>query len=241
LPGVQRQVTGFFFPELSALRAKGEQTSSRFWYVALRGRPRGPFSAAELVTLAKFGRLGGASMLWRPGFSSWARVDSSEPGGLEDLTWLLGVIEERRQRERAAEQGAQQQLGIRPVLLTRSKTGSAPAFLPSAEMATPHGLLPAMFGGGNDASGAFIDPLSGAPADPRPGAMVASAVDDASSGGFSWQAEPSRVRTVVRVGRSMRNMALVLGASVAIGLVAGVLVAAAGAPWVRLIGVLNLP
>src|SRR5581483_10804150 len=49
LPGVNRQVTGLFFPELEAMNAKS--SSSRIWYAAIDARPRGPFSASEMVSL----------------------------------------------------------------------------------------------------------------------------------------------------------------------------------------------
>ena len=131
LPGVNRQVTGLFFPELEELRAHGKNVSSRVWYAAVGGRPRGPFAATEMVALAEKGKIRESTLVWRPGFATWLQVrhPSASLGGVDDLSWLAKIVRARKVREREAQTKAEQRLGIKPVSLTRTTSGRRPSAL----------------------------------------------------------------------------------------------------------------
>ncbi len=102
LPGVGRGVTGVHMPRASAAMP------GRDWYAAFGGRPRGPFSRAELELLAEQGRVRSSTLVWRPGFAEWRRVKDRD----RDLEWLRGVVVERKRRERAASDKAAREHGI---------------------------------------------------------------------------------------------------------------------------------
>ncbi len=126
MPGVHRQVTGLFFPELDQLQLEGKPTSSRVWYAAIDTRPRGPFSAAEMMSLAERGKIRDATMVWRPGFGSWKKVRNGDISTGEDLSWLRKIVLARKLREiDAAERAEEVALtGRMPkVQLTRTKAG----------------------------------------------------------------------------------------------------------------------
>lgn len=126
MPGVHRQVTGLFFPELDQLQLEGKPTSSRVWYAAIDTRPRGPFSATEMMSLAERGKVRDATMVWRPGFGSWRKVRNGDISTGEDLSWLRKVVLARKLREMDAAERAEEtaQTGRMPkVQLTRSKAG----------------------------------------------------------------------------------------------------------------------
>lgn len=123
LPGVHRQVTGLFFPELEELKNRGEKNAGRVWYAAIGNRPRGPFSASEMMSLAEKGKVRDSTLVWRPGFSSWKKVKHGESGTAEDLSWLRKLVLARKLREMDAQERAQQRLGIQPVNLTRTSSG----------------------------------------------------------------------------------------------------------------------
>lgn len=130
LPGVNRQVTGLFFPELEELeerKSRGQSAASRVWYAAIDNRPRGPFSATEMMGLAEKGKIRDATLVWRPGFSSWKKVKHGEAGTAEDLSWLRKIVLARKLREMDAQERAQQRLGILPVKLTRTSSGGRKA------------------------------------------------------------------------------------------------------------------
>jgi hypothetical protein len=126
MPGVHRQVTGLFFPELDQLQVEGKPTSSRVWYAAIDARPRGPFSATEMMSLAERGKIRDATMVWRPGFASWKKVRNGDISTGEDLSWLRKIVLARKLREIDAAERAEEtaQTGRMPkVQLTRSKAG----------------------------------------------------------------------------------------------------------------------
>lgn len=123
MPGVNRQVTGLFFPELEELKSQGKNTSSRVWYAAIQNRPRGPFSAAEMIALAERGKVRDSTLVWRPGFSSWRKVKHGEQGTPEDLSWLRKPVLARKLKEMDAAEHQAQRMGIQPVNLTRTSSG----------------------------------------------------------------------------------------------------------------------
>lgn len=127
IPGVHRQVTGFFFPELEELRGEARQLqSSRLWYAAIQNRPRGPFAASEMIELAEKGKIRDATLVWRPGLSSWRKVrQGGEAGTAEDLSWLRKPVLARKLREIEARERAQQAGTIPAVQLTRTSVGGA--------------------------------------------------------------------------------------------------------------------
>lgn len=132
MPGVNRQVTGLFFPELDRLTLEGKQTTSRVWYAAVDGRPRGPFSASEMMGLAERGKIRDATLVWRPGYPSWKKIRHGDAPGSEDLSWLRKVVLARKLREMDAQERAQDRLGIAPVQLTRTSAGrNRPSLAPT--------------------------------------------------------------------------------------------------------------
>ena len=144
MPGVNRQVTGLFFPELDQLSLEGKVTSSRVWYAAVDGRPRGPFSASEMLSLAERGKIRDATMCWRPGFGSWKKVRHGEASSNEDLSWLRKVVLARKLREMDAQERAQDRLGITPVQLVRTSAGkNRPSLAPTWQGGAP-GMPPAL-------------------------------------------------------------------------------------------------
>jgi hypothetical protein len=134
--GVHREVTGLFFPAL-----EGKAPSSRVWYAAIDHRPRGPFSAAEMLSLAERGKIRDATRVWRAGFASWTKVRA----GSKDLSWLRKVVLARKLREMDAQERARARLGIAPVQLVRTSAGKnhpSLAFAPHAVGVT--GMPPAL-------------------------------------------------------------------------------------------------
>jgi predicted Zn finger-like uncharacterized protein len=114
-----REVTGVFLPLLSSADAP-KHGSAHFW-AAIAGRPRGPFTAGELTTLAEAGKVRAGTLIWRPGASSWHPLkDVTE----FDVSWLRDAVVRRRRREQAAEQEALARRGIAPVVLTRQAAGA---------------------------------------------------------------------------------------------------------------------
>lgn len=127
LEGVNRQVTGLFFPELDELQREGKPVSTRVWYAALGGRPRGPYSASEVITLAQKGKVRDATLVWRPGFAAWKRVQDGDAGTAEDLAWLKNIVTARKMREREADERAKAR-GFSTLNLTRSSAGGLASF-----------------------------------------------------------------------------------------------------------------
>jgi hypothetical protein len=177
MPGVHRQVTGLFFPELEEMDAKS--TASRVWYAAIDARPRGPFSATEMVSLAEKGKIRESTLIWRPGFKTWLQVKSEIS---DELSWLKKIVGARRQREREAQQRAEQRLGIKPVSLTRTTSGKKSSY------------------------------VSGAPGMPPPLPEDAEDEHPAlSSASFAWRAEEMPPRAPTAVRRRQRSTLALLG------------------------------
>ncbi|MBI1947963.1 MAG: zinc-ribbon domain-containing protein [Deltaproteobacteria bacterium] len=122
MPGVTRDVTGLFFSDLDTLKREGKPVASRVWYAAIGNRPRGPFSASEIISLAQKGKVREATLVWRPGFSAWKRVKDGYAGGSEDLSWLGNIVSARQRRERDAEERAAAR-GIASLQVTRTSAG----------------------------------------------------------------------------------------------------------------------
>ena len=99
LPGVHREVTGMYFPNLEEITRDGTVVTGRVWYAAVDHRPRGPFSASEMIGLAEKGKIRDGTLVWRPGFGTWKRVKHGEVGTREDLSWLRKVVLARKLRE----------------------------------------------------------------------------------------------------------------------------------------------
>lgn len=125
MPGVTRDVTGLFFSDLDTLKREGKPVASRVWYAAIGNRPRGPYSASEIISLAQKGKLRDSTLVWRPGFSAWKRVKDGYAGSAEDLSWLRNIVSARLRRERDAEARAQAR-GIASLNLTRTSAGPRP-------------------------------------------------------------------------------------------------------------------
>jgi hypothetical protein len=235
LEGVQRNVTGFYFPEIEELKRHGKQTSSRIWYAAIDGsdgrgaRPRGPFSASEMVELAHKGKVRDATLVWRPGFGGWKRVKHGEAGTSEDLSWLKNVVTQRKVREREAEREAEKR-GIKPVQLSRTSQGPRPA--------RAHGPL------GGHAPG-MPPPLPDEVLDERAlkdepaGAILPLSEMLEGAPEREWRAASlpnARSISGTRARPSEGGAAYVwLSAAVFLGCVGGLVVSAVGAPWARMI------
>ena len=218
LPGVNRQVTGFFFPELEALKKDTKGASQRMWYVALGPRARGPFAASEVVELASKGKVRESTLVWRPGFESWVRVRDGKEGSETDLAWLRSVVLQRKEREREAQRDFEARLGIKPVQLTRTSQGPRPVLGGAPGMPPP---LPPP---------AFDDALADEPSGVLP---LATLLEDGPQP-FEWRADPTQSRA--RASRRTRKAwAVALAGAVVVGTVAGLVVAAMGAPWARLV------
>lgn len=136
MPGVHRQVTGLFFPELDAMDALGHPgaRATRVWYAAIDARPRGPFSATEMIALAEKGKIRESTLIWRPGFKTWLQVKSELS---EELSWLKKIVGARKLREREAQQRAEMRLGIKPVSLTRTSSGKKASYVSGVGMPPP--------------------------------------------------------------------------------------------------------
>ncbi len=208
LPGVQRQVTGLFFPELDELQAEGKLVSSRVWYAAVDSRPRGPFSASEMVSLAEQGKIRESTLVWRPGFSTWKQVRHADDGGREDLGWLRKIVKARKLRERDAQRRAEALHGIKPVSLTRTSSG------------------------GRRTDGSSVAP--GMPP-PLPEDAVDDIQPLAQSSGFHWRAQEHPAAGVRRQTRLL--WALGVGAFAVVAVAVAVVVLRANAIE-RLIGLL---
>jgi predicted Zn finger-like uncharacterized protein len=191
LPGVQREVTGFFLPELDELRGAHQ----RLFYAAIEGRPRGPFTAQELITLAERGKVRDSTAVWRPGFAGWTRVKNGKADTAEDLTWLREVVVARRMREQEVEaQRLAQVRGMPSVALVRTRSRRA-AETPS----TIPGMPPPLPEDADDGQGRSDDPRAG-----RDDPFLALAMGTATDGpSLSQMIEhgPRRLTTTVRPPR----------------------------------------
>lgn len=125
MPGVTRDVTGLFFSDLDTLKREGKPVASRVWYAAISNRPRGPFSASEMISLAQKGKVRESTLVWRPGFGTWKQVRDGYAGGAEDLSWLRNIISARLRREQDAELRARTH-GIATLNVTRTSSGPRP-------------------------------------------------------------------------------------------------------------------
>lgn len=136
MPGVTRDVTGLFFTDLETLKREGKPVASRVWYAAINQRPRGPYSASEMISLAQKGKLREGTLVWRPGFASWKRVKDGDAGSAEDLSWLRNIVSARRRRERDAEERARAR-GIVSLNVTRTSSGAISSAHGSAVWSLP--------------------------------------------------------------------------------------------------------
>jgi|GEM_PF-1154817 len=207
--GVSRAVTGVFDGVLAgSLEAPGPdataQASStkrtRVWFCAIEGRPRGPYTADELLLLAHKGRIRSSTLLWRPSSEVWQPLRRFS--GF-DVAWLLDAVQRRKQHEARAEQERLQRRGIVPVRLERRVVRTRP-----------------VAGADADADVALrADDLVFEAADD--GSALPSAAGEASP--FLWRAPDTASHAALARPRSRRR--LVVGA--AVGLVLSLLGGAA--------------
>ncbi len=108
LPGVTRSLTGVTLPRPKLLKKKRDP---RMWFAAIDGKPRGPYSRAEVESLAEQGRIRGRTRMWRPGFKGWVRVRTGEDES-EALAWVREIVLERKRAEREAAEQARAALGV---------------------------------------------------------------------------------------------------------------------------------
>lgn len=184
LPGVHRQVTGLFFPELEQLKGEAKTSGSRVWYAAIDNRPRGPFSATEMLQLAEKGKLRDSTLVWRPGFSTWKKIRHGEAGTAEDLTWLRKVVLARKLREMDAQERARDRLGIQPVKIARTSSGA-----PRAAWAALPGMPPLPPEELDDADSADVRAPTGAASLAAGLATSTTAAHGADVIPFAWRAD----------------------------------------------------
>ena len=177
MPGVNRDVTGLFFSDLDTLKREGKPVASRVWYAAIGNRPRGPFSASEIISLAQKGKVRESTLVWRPGFGTWKRVKDGYTAGTEDLSWLGNIVRARLRRERDAEERARAH-GIASLNMTRSSAGPRPAPHGSAVWSLPD--MPPLPADDDDASASQSRPVA------TPERLVP----------FQWRAEQTAPRAV---------------------------------------------
>jgi len=130
LPGVERGVTGMHMAMTSG-------TPSDEWYAAFGGRARGPFSHQELSLLAEKGRIRASTLVWKPGFNGWRRVQCENRSVDRDLRWLRSLISTRKRRERKAVEKAELRQGIQRIRLRRGEflePSKTPPPMPNGEM-----------------------------------------------------------------------------------------------------------
>jgi predicted Zn finger-like uncharacterized protein len=221
LPGVHRQVTGLFFPELAELKSLGKNTASRVWYAAIDNRPRGPFSATEMLGLADKGKIRDATLVWRPGFSTWKKVKHGLVGSAEDLSWLRKTVLARKLREldaqdRAqtrAQDRAQDRVGIQPVNLTRTSSGGRKSTWQGGAPGMPP-PLPSDADGGAEGAADGAEPSGPAPYSLTAPGGLAPAGLEAGASGLPWRAdELPRVQGVRRrQNRALFVLAVTAGA-----------------------------
>lgn len=198
MPGVTRDVTGLFFSDLDTLKREGKPVASRVWYAAIGNRPRGPFSASELISLAQKGKVRDGTLVWRPGFASWKRVKDGWAGDSEDLSWLRNVVSARIKRERDAEARARAR-GIASLNVTRTSLGPRPSRHGSAVWSMPD--MPPLPADDDDA------PVALAPPRERGERLVP----------FQWRAVDTGVRAIgVRRSGDRLLWALALSAAVVV-------------------------
>lgn len=81
-------------PEAQATEAPmhAEEAAAR-WYVAVAGKPQGPYSAEQILMLVDLGEIRVRTLLWRKGMESWQRVVESEV-----LRWVKEAVDSRESR-----------------------------------------------------------------------------------------------------------------------------------------------
>jgi hypothetical protein len=114
LPGVTRSVTGVTLPRPKLLKKKRDP---RMWFAAIDGRPRGPYSRAEIEALAELGHIRGRTRMWRPGFKGWVRVRTGNDES-EALGWVRDIVIARKRAEREAVERARAELGVNMIELS---------------------------------------------------------------------------------------------------------------------------
>lgn len=122
LPGATRSVTGVTLPRPKLLKKKRDP---RMWFAAIEGKPRGPYSRAEVEALAEQGRIRGRTRMWRPGFKGWVRVRTGEDES-EALGWVRNIVIERKRAEREAAERARSEFGVNMIQLTAAPRDERP-------------------------------------------------------------------------------------------------------------------
>lgn len=216
MPGVTRDVTGLFFSDLETLKREGKPVASRVWYAAIGNRPRGPYSASEVISLAQKGKVREGTLVWRPGFATWKRVKDGDAGTAEDLSWLRNIVSARLRREREAEERARAR-GIASLNLTRTSSGPVSSVHGSAVWSVPDmPPLPA----DDDAAPPEVSSSGSAP---RPLPPMLAQTDGERLVPFQWRAEETASRAVgVRRSTDSYLWALALSAAAVVGAVIAV-------------------
>lgn len=209
MPGVTRDVTGLFFSDLETLKREGKPVASRVWYAAIGNRPRGPYSASEVISLAQKGKVRESTLVWRPGFATWKRVKDGDAGTAEDLSWLRNIVSARLRREREAEERARAR-GIASLNLTRTSSGPVSSVHGSAVWSIPD--MPPLPADDEDAAVADEGSSSGSASRWRPPELART--DGERLVPFQWRAEETASRAVgVRRSSDSYLWALALSAA----------------------------
>jgi hypothetical protein len=103
IENASRHVTGVFSAMLE--EAGVPLASQRIWYAAIGDRPRGPFSAAELVILTEKGKVRPSTLLWKSGMTDWNDVATLLDAS-SDVVFLEQPMGARRRREALAQEQA---------------------------------------------------------------------------------------------------------------------------------------
>jgi hypothetical protein len=121
--GIRRDVTGVHLPRFSGpAGARGEEGAEKappeaVWFAAISGRPRGPFTDADLTILAQRGKVRRSTLIWRPDFSNWTSVRRAVKKSPTQLGWLDETLNKRKRLERHSAQRADSLMQIQPLAL----------------------------------------------------------------------------------------------------------------------------
>ena len=75
----------------------GQGGGDKAWYVGVAGKPYGPYSRQDVLSLVERGEVRAKTYMWRTGMAAWHRVNE---GGV--LDWALGAVEFRESHSDAA-------------------------------------------------------------------------------------------------------------------------------------------
>ncbi len=122
LPHVVREITGVHLPKVR------RRSKKACWFAGIAGRPRGPYTRAEMCQLAREGKVRGSTLVWTPGFAQWLRVRAHD-GEDATLAWLRDEVLARKQWEKDAARRAREAMGVVAIEIPHAL--SAPPPLPA--------------------------------------------------------------------------------------------------------------